>query len=92
MFAIDVVIVHPPVAPTATSTNPVAVGAAARLGADSKRRQYAGLDEKLYRLVPFSMEAYGFIESPAVLFLRHFATSPSSHSGFFGECLRDTAF
>ena len=54
-FVIDVVIVHPPIAPTATITNPAAVGAAARLGADSKRRQYAGLDENLYRLVPFSM-------------------------------------
>ena len=76
-----------PIAPTATITNPAAVGAAAQLGADSKRRQYA--DENLYRLVPLSMEAHGFIDSPAVRFLRDFATSTSSYSGSLGECLRD---
>ena len=36
---------------------------------------------------PFSMEAYGFIDSPAVRFLRDFATSTSSYSGSLGGCL-----
>ena len=70
-------------------TKPAAVGGATRLGADSKRRQYAGLDENLYCLVPFSMEAYGSIDSPAVRFLRAFAKSASSHSASLGECLHD---
>lgn len=53
---VDVVIVHPPVVPTATITAQTA-GAAAQLSTDCKRRQYAGRDKNLYRLVPFSMEA-----------------------------------
>lgn len=38
-FVVDLIIVHLPIAPTVTIANPAAVGAAARQGADSKRRQ-----------------------------------------------------
>lgn len=80
LFVVDVVILHPPISTTATVINPAAVGAAARLGANSMRRQYAALDENLYRLVPFSTDAYGFTANRSVHFLGNFATSPPSHS------------
>lgn len=88
-------IVHLHITAVVTIANLVLVGAAARLGsarlgADSKQRLYAGLGENFDRLVYlFSTEAFGVSDSPAVGFVRTFATSTSSHSGSPGNCFQE---
>lgn len=75
-FLVGVVIVHPSIALTAAITNPKAVGAAARLGTDSKRRQYAGPTENLHWLVSSrASRAKGFIDTPTIHSFRIFDTS-----------------
>lgn len=69
-FVIEVFIVRLPVAPTVTITNPAAVGATARLGADLKRRQPA----------LFILHVSARIWRQLLQALDRFATTGSSHS------------